>query len=54
MYVDLPEDNDLIAETCSGVQAYIRLLISVMRMCCYTWIIAEAMHGINNVKIIRE
>ena len=54
LHLDLLEDSDLIAETCSRVQAYIWLLISVICMCWYIWIIREEMHGMNNVKITRE
>jgi hypothetical protein len=41
-YLDIPQDSNLIAETCSRVQVCVRYLMSVTCTCWYTCITADA------------
>jgi hypothetical protein len=49
LYLDLPEDGDLIAETCR-LQAHVWRFISFICICWYDRMITEAMHRMNNIK----
>jgi hypothetical protein len=41
-YLHLPENSDLMAETCRRVQAYVWVLISIMCVCWYQWMMVTS------------